>query len=201
MSEDYGAPAGEPEWERVGDDPTVTNPPPAPPGYCDSMDVEAAIGRPLPADRDVSTLIGAASDLIDGYLKMSVALVNTVDANGNVISSAFPPMVVRVCAEMVANVLNRPQPSTPANMPDPYNAPAFQYHIGPQSIGPWLNQSQQMRLNRLRKHYRALGVVSETTGYFVRYGIADLSTSMQLDMYDLDVLGTDDELFNQQLGP
>jgi len=180
---------------------TVADPgPPPPPGYCSAADVEAALGRPLPTDRDVTTLIGSASDLIDGYLKISVAQLTSTDATTGITTNiGYPPMVIRVCAEMVANVLNRPYPKVPSDMPDPYNAPAFQFQIGPATVGPWLSETQKLRLNRLRRHLRSVEMYSETTGYFVRYGIADLSTSMEFDMFDM--AGTDDELFNQQLGP
>jgi len=139
-------------------------------GYCVEADVEAALGRPLPLDKDVSVLIEAASDCIDGFVNTTIV--------ADPVTGLFPGVVVRVAAEVVANVINRPMPNT-VDMPDPYNAPAFQYHIGPQSIGPWLNQSQQNRLDVLRVHLRTMEVSGETTGYFTRYGIGDISTSTE----------------------
>ena len=139
-------------------------------GYCVVSDVEAALGRPLPLDLDVTTLIESASDCVDAYINMDIP-------------QPTPGVVIRVTAESVANVINRPQPHVPLDMPDPYNAPAFQYQIGPQSLGPWLNGSQKDRLSVLRVALRSVQVYSETTGYFTRFGIGDISASTEsLDM-------------------
>jgi hypothetical protein len=150
-------------------------------GYCTPSDVAAALGRPLPLGLDVTVLIQSASDSIDAYVNTDISQ----DANGD-----YPGVVVRIAAEVVANVLNRPMPQTSMDTPDPYNAPAFQYHIGPQSLGPWLSKSQQDRLSVLRVSLRSMETHSETTGGFTRYGITDLTTSMEQDMFDIQQLGS-----------
>jgi hypothetical protein len=129
--------------------------------YCDQDDVEAALGRTFPRGFDVDLLCESASDLIDGFINYSL-------------TEPYPGVAVRVAAEMVANVLNRPQPAGTDTV-DPYNMPAFQYQVGPQSVGPWISKSQADRLDSLKTHVKAVGITSETVG-FVRYGIRGLDT-------------------------
>jgi hypothetical protein len=108
--------------------PTTTFP------YATQADVEAALGRPLDPNLDVTNLLNTSADLVLGYLNILVY------------QPPVPGTVTRVIGEMVANVINRPQ--TP---PDPtdtaYEVGQFAYQIGPQSVGPWLTNSQQTRLS------------------------------------------------------
>lgn len=107
--------------------------------YATSADVQAALGRPLDLSLDVTTLLESAAELVLGYLN-----VLKLETNPN--TTPVPGTISRVIGEMVANVINRPQ--TP---PDPtdtaYEVGPFAFQVGPQSVGPWLNASQQTRLS------------------------------------------------------
>jgi len=121
--------------------------------FARESDVEAALGRPLPTGLDVTFLLETATDLILGYL-------NT-DLTG--MPHPLPPLVTRVCAEMVANVINRPQ-SPPDPTDNAYTLGAYAYQVGPSSVGPWLNASQQNRLSIFRQIGWVIECISEITG-------------------------------------
>jgi hypothetical protein len=132
---------------------------PTPP-YAAASDVQAALGRPIDPSIDLTFLLLTASDLVAGYL------------NGQV-PNPIPNMLLRVTAEVVANVLNRPQ--TP---PDPtdnaYTLSGFAYQVGPSSVGPWLNASQQERLDLFRSGgLYQLEMFSEIIGTDVSTDIMD----------------------------
>jgi hypothetical protein len=132
---------------------------PTPP-YAAAGDVANALGRPVDPSIDLTFLLLTASDLVAGYL------------NGQV-PNPIPNMILRVTAEVVANVLNRPQ--TP---PDPtdnaYTLSGYAYQVGPSSVGPWLNNSQQERLDLFRSGgLYQLEMFSEIIGTDVSTDISD----------------------------
>jgi hypothetical protein len=120
--------------------------------FARDADVEAALGRPL-GGLDVSFLLETATDLILGYLNTDISGV----------PDPLPPLLTRVCAEMVANVINRPQ-SPPDPTDDAYTLGPYAYHVGPSSVGPWLNSSQMNRLSIYRQIGWVIECVSEIVG-------------------------------------
>jgi hypothetical protein len=132
---------------------------PTPP-YAAASDVENALGRPVDPSIDLTFLLLTASDLVAGYL------------NGQV-PNPVPNMILRVTAEVVANVINRPQ--TPPNPADnAYELGGFAYQVGPSSVGPWLNNSQQERLDLFRAGgLYQLEMFSEIIGTDVSTDITD----------------------------
>jgi hypothetical protein len=118
------------------------------------------LGRPVDPSIDLTFLLLTASDLVSGYL------------NGQV-PNPVPNMILRVTAEVVANVINRPQ--TPPNPADnAYELGGFAYQVGPSSVGPWLNNSQQERLDLFRAGgLYQLEMFSEIIGTDVSTDITD----------------------------
>jgi len=106
------------------------------------VDVESALGRPLGATEDVSTLLEEASDLVIGYLGYS--------------PDPVPDPVARVVATMIVAVLTKPSTSaSDLGQTDGYNVvrEAMTVKLGTESAttsGPWLTASLKMRLRPYR---------------------------------------------------
>lgn len=118
--------------------------------YATEDDVEAALGRSL-GGLDVAFLLESASDQIEGYLNLYP------------VPEPVPGAITRVCAEMVAAAINRPQ--TPNVSDDTYNpGNTFAYAVGPMSVGPWLTAAQRERLDNYRAPVFSIELTSETIG-------------------------------------
>lgn len=118
--------------------------------YASEDDVAAALGGPPPSGVDVAFLLESASDQIEGYLNVAP------------VPAPVPGAVKRVCAEMVAAAINRPQ--SPTVIGDTYNPGGFAYTVGPMSVGPWLTAAQKERLDNYRYPVFSVDLISETTG-------------------------------------
>ena len=115
-------------------------------------DVEAALGRSLTSDEDVTTLLEEASDLVVAYL--------------NTTPDPVPGAVSRAVATMVAAVVTKPAVSTSDYNAGGYHTSQAQtaIRVGVESAtttGPWLTQSLKERLRPYRISVRTLGLVSE----------------------------------------
>lgn len=109
-------------------------------------DVEAALGRVLTQDEDVTTLLEEASDLVVGYLRHT--------------PNPVPNPVKRAVATMVVAVMTKPAVTMSDYSADGYNIsrePAT-VRVGvesPTTSGPWLTMSLKRRISM----YRRIGAV------------------------------------------
>lgn len=106
-----------------------------------ASDVEAALGRALAEDEDVSTLLDEASDLVAGYLGYA--------------PDPAPLPVARVVASMVVAVMNKPAVNSADYGVNGYNVAreSMPVKVGVESAtttGPWLTAALKMRLRPYR---------------------------------------------------
>lgn len=119
-------------------------------------DVEAALGRTLTRSEDVTTLLETASDLVVGYLG------STPDP--------VPSAVIRVVADMVAAVLNRPAVTTSQLGANGYNQIREDTVVridteAATTTGPWLTKALKARLSPYRSGgMNSVPMVSDRTG-------------------------------------
>jgi hypothetical protein len=105
-------------------------------------DVEAALGRSLTSAESVDNTLDVASDLVVGYLGYT--------------PDPVPGAVVRVVAEMVVAVLNKPSVTVADYTASGYNQvrEAAGVHVGNESAttsGPWLTKALRLRLRPFRR--------------------------------------------------